>query len=56
MMDADTVSALGDGNTDAGAKKLDQMRQNIRAHKRAAPKNKIPPKAKNPEAYLKGAK
>jgi len=56
MMDADTVSALGDGNTDAGAKKLDQMRQNIRAHKRAAPKNKIPPKAKSPEAYLKGAK
>ena len=55
IMDADTVSALGDGNTDAGAKKLDQMRENIRQHKRSAPKNKIPPKAKKPEAYMKGS-
>lgn len=56
MMDADTVSALGDGNTDAGAAKLDKMRQNIRRHKRAAPPSKIPPKAKTPEAYMAGAK
>jgi hypothetical protein len=53
VMDADTVSALGDGNNAAGAGALDKMRQNIRAHKRSAPVTKIPPKAKNPMAYLK---
>ena len=56
VFDADTVSALGDGNNAAGASVLEKMRQNIRAHKRAAPVNKIPPKAKKPGAYLKGAK
>lgn len=52
VMDADTVASLGDGNSAAGASKLDQMRQNIRSHKRQAPSTKIPPKAKNPLAYL----
>jgi len=56
VMDADVVAALGDGNTDAGAAKLDKMRQNIRNHKRSAPAHKIPPKAKAPETYLKGRK
>jgi len=56
VMDADTVSALGDGNNAAGAGALEKMRQNIRRHKRSAPVHKIPPKAKKPEAYLKGAK
>ena len=56
VLPADIVSALGDGNTDAGAAKLDQMREQIRSHKRSAPNNKIPPKAKSPLAYLKGAK
>lgn len=57
VMDADVVSALGDGNNAAGASALDKMRENVRAHKRGAPTNKIPPKAKKPEAYLKkGAK
>jgi hypothetical protein len=56
VMDADTVAALGDGNNAAGASALDQMRKNIRKHKRAAPINKIPPKAKKPEQYVKGAK
>ena len=56
VMDADTVASLGDGNTDAGAAKLDEMRYNIREHKRAAPADKIPPKAKSPLAYMKGAK
>lgn len=53
VMDADVVSALGDGNNDAGAKKLDQMREAIRAHKRSAPASEIPPKAKGALAYLK---
>ena len=56
VFDADTVSALGDGNTEAGAKKLDLMRQNIRRHKRSAPATKIPPKARPLEQYLRGAK
>lgn len=53
VMDAETVSALGDGSTEAGFKKLDQMRQNLRKHKRKASVKSIPPKAKAPEAYLK---
>lgn len=56
VFDADAVSALGDGNNAAGAAALDQMRQNIRKHKRSAPPTKIPPKAKKPEQYMKGAK
>lgn len=56
VVDADVVAALGDGNNEAGAAKLDQMRQNVRKHKRSASPSKIPPKAKAPEAYLKGAK
>lgn len=54
--DADVVSALGDGNNEAGAVRLDQMRENIRAHKRSAPDSEIPPKAKSPLAYLKEKK
>ena len=53
VMDADIVAALGDGSSKEGAKKLDKMREAIRKHKRAAPVNKIPPKAKSPLAYLK---
>jgi len=56
VMDADIVAALGDGNTAAGARKLDQMRENIRRHKRSAPHDSIPPKAKSIEAYLKGGR
>lgn len=53
VMDADIVAALGDGNTEAGAAKLDAWRENIRKHKRSAPSDKIPPAAKPIEAYLK---
>lgn len=56
VMDADVVAALGDGNTAAGAAKLDQMRESIRRHKRSAPHSSIPPKAKSIEAYLKGGR
>jgi hypothetical protein len=52
VMDADVVSALGDGNNEAGARKLDSMRERVRAHKRSAPPDKIPPAAKEPMAYL----
>jgi hypothetical protein len=54
VFDADTVAALGNGSSDAGAKRLDEMRERIRKHKRSAPIHKIPPKAKSPLEYLKG--
>ena len=53
VVDSDVVSALGDGNTEAGAAKLDHMRENVRAHKRMAGKKSIPPKAKSPEKYMR---
>lgn len=56
IMDADVVSALGDGNTEAGAQRLDEMREAIRRHKRSAPNDSIPPPAKSPLQYLKGVK
>lgn len=52
VMDADTVSALGDGDTMTGARRLDQMRENVRRHKRSASPKKIPPKAKSPQGYM----
>jgi len=56
VIDADTVAALGDGSSKAGAQILDKFREEIRRHKRSAPADRIPPKAKNPLAYLKSAK
>ena len=56
VFDAEIVSALGDGSNKEGARKLDAMREAIRRHKRSAPLNTIPPKAKSPLAYLKGIK
>jgi len=54
VFDADIVAALGDGSNKEGAAKLDSMREAIRKHKRSAPVNKIPPKAKSPLAYMRG--
>lgn len=56
VMDADIVSALGDGSNEHGAKKLDEWRERIRTHKRGASAKSIPPKAKTPEAYLNQVK
>lgn len=50
------VTALGGGDNKRGAQMLDAMRQRLREHKRSAPNSKIPPKAKSPLDYLKGAK
>lgn len=53
VIDSETVALLGDGSTDAGAKKLDDMRKKIRAHKgRALAKGRISPNAKGALAYL----
>lgn len=56
VMDAEIVSALGDGNNEEGARKLDQMRVNVRKHKRSGGLASIPPKAKTPEQYMKKGK
>lgn len=46
VIDAETVSLLGDGSPEAGAKKLDAMREGIRRHKgQALAKGKISPDA-----------
>lgn len=53
VMDAETVALLGDGSPEAGAKKLDQLRANIRKHKgQQLVKGKFSANAKDPAAYL----
>ena len=53
VIPADVVSQLGDGNTSAGAKKLDQLLAKTRKHKASAmKKGSLPPKAKSPLAYM----
>lgn len=47
------VTALGGGDNKRGAEILDGLRSKLRAHKRAAPLDKIPPKAKDPIEYIK---
>ena len=54
VFDADTVAALGNGSSDAGAKLLDHFRETLREHKRSAPTDKIPPAA-SPLVYMKEA-
>jgi hypothetical protein len=54
VIDAETVAMLGDGSNKEGAKRLEAMRQNIRAHKgKTLAKGKISPNAKSPLSYLK---
>ena len=56
VFDAETVALIGDGSSKAGAKKLDQMRQEIRKHKgKALAAGKISSDAKSPLSYLRGA-
>ena len=56
VMDAETVAMLGDGSGKEGAKRLDEMRANLRAHKgKNLSKGKISPDAKSPLAYMKGS-
>ena len=53
VMDAETVALLGNGNNDAGAKRLDYMREAVRKQKGGAlAKGKISPDAQSPLAYL----
>jgi hypothetical protein len=53
VMDAESVAMLGDGNPEAGARKLDQMRSNLRRHKgKALARGKFTPAAKDPHDYM----
>ena len=55
VVDAETVSMLGNGDNEAGARKLEQMRSGIRRQKgKALSKGKFSPDAKSPEAYMRG--
>jgi hypothetical protein len=57
VMDAETVAMLGDGSNKAGAKKLDQLRVNLRRHKGAnLAKGRFSVNAKSPEKYLIGGR
>jgi len=53
VIDAETVSLLGDGSGKAGAARLDEMRQNMRKHKaKNLSKGGFSHKAKSPEGYM----
>jgi len=55
VMDAQLVSMLGNGDNSAGAKRLDEFRKNVRAHKGTAlAKGKMAPDAKPIHKYMGG--
>jgi hypothetical protein len=57
VLTAEDVALLGDGSSEAGARRLDEFRRNLRRHKGGAlAKGKISPNAKSPMSYLKGAR
>lgn len=57
VIDAQTVSMLGNGDNGSGAKNLDQFRANIRKHKGAAlAQGKMAPNAKPIHKYMGGGK
>jgi hypothetical protein len=47
------VTAIGGGDNKKGSEILDGLRHKLREHKRSAPIDKIPPKAKSPLDYIK---
>ena len=54
VIDAETVALLGNGNNAAGAQRLDEMREGIRAHKgQALAQGKFSPDAAHPLQYLR---
>jgi len=52
VMDAESVSALGDGNTEAGIAKLDELRRQLRTQKRSASIDSIPEPSAGPLTYM----
>jgi hypothetical protein len=56
VLTAEDVALIGDGSSDAGARRLDKARIELRKHKgKALARGKISPNAKSPLAYLRGA-
>lgn len=57
VLTAEDVALIGDGSNEAGARRLDKWREQLRRHKgRALARGRISPNAKSPMAYLKGAR
>jgi len=55
VMDAETVALLGDGSTEEGARRLDEMREKLRQQKgKVLAKGKFSPAAKSPLEYIQG--
>jgi hypothetical protein len=55
VIDAETVALLGDGSSEKGAKRFDDLRVKIRKHKgRNLAKGKFSANARRPERYLSG--
>ena len=55
VMDAETVALLGDGSTDEGARRLDEMRARLRKHKgQQLMKGEFSDNAKSPLEYIGG--
>lgn len=53
VIDSESVALLGDGSTDAGARRLDEMRENLRKHKsKKLAKGGFSDAAKKPERYM----
>lgn len=52
VIPADVVSAIGDGNNEEGARKLDQMMQQIRQNYRSAEPDELPPQTGELGDYL----
>ena len=54
VIDAESVSMLGDGSNAAGAKMLDDMRKKLRMHKgKVLAKGRFSPDAKSPLEYMR---
>ena len=54
VIPADVVSALGNGDSDAGSKQLTGMLRGVRKHKQENGPDELPPDSKHPLDYLKG--
>jgi len=53
IIDSETVALLGDGSTDAGARRLDEMRNKLRKHKgKKLAKGGFSDAARTPEEYM----
>jgi hypothetical protein len=55
VIDAETVSMLGDGNNDAGHAKIEQFKAGLRKQKRSAPSSRPAPEAKGISSYMRAA-